>query len=191
MGTPPCDGDMIPHTRASRSGDAIISPRSAHTARGRRRRTQLAACGDTPRTPASVLLRNVAPRSLHEQAGTGVPRSRGGAVFKKTARAERDRCDHFTTHKPPQLNPYSLPATKIPHPCTHSALSAHNPAAVICPAQYLPYRSQSARRHGAAAPPVPIGVDTTTVAGCALLVVHARAIETTSTVGIAVKERIV
>ena len=27
-----------------------------------------------------------------EQEGTGVPRTRGGSLFKKTARGERDRC---------------------------------------------------------------------------------------------------
>ena len=73
----------------------------AESTPGRRRPTRLAACGDTPRAPASALLRNVAPRSLNEQAGTGVTRPRGGAVFKKTARLERDRCDYLTTRGSP------------------------------------------------------------------------------------------
>ena len=68
--------------------NGIVRRKSADSAPGRRRRTQLAACGDTPRTPASVLTRNVAPRSLHEQAGHGVPRTRGDASVSLAAESQ-------------------------------------------------------------------------------------------------------
>ena len=90
--------------------DGIVSRKYA----GRRRRTQLAACADTPRTPASVLLLNVAPRSLHEQAGTGVTRTRGGSLFKKPARAERHRCGYRSVNQP-VWEPTSISVRVVSH----------------------------------------------------------------------------
>ena len=81
---------MFPQTRPSRSRDGIVSRKSADSAPGRRRRTQLTSYAPHLELQRPSSCQTSRPCSLHEQAGTGVTRTRGGSVFKKTARAERD-----------------------------------------------------------------------------------------------------